>query len=433
MTLIAFAIMIVACSDNSVEKPKQKTKNTIEKSQDKPFNGVVKETKQAGFSPSLLANAEGVVMDKKSIKRLARETPIAKSLPEDRAGLYVTLSCPIGNMPGFDRRVVPMNVNILASDNNYIQMLQKTIHNSPDDVVMQEQIGEDGFIAVNLLGMDSAKFKILALDKRFDPAFVINHEWSRIILQKGKIVHKNYIMSQVWCDRENNRDIRGIMPQSYAIQYSSFDKTYDWARPAQTRPPVLMFYSRTTAKGAFKKVSAPEALNVDAVDIALDATHQPMVINNIQTEGRHKGSCKMPGYEFDLTIKTDAALGVKTITGMLNRKPIDCREAWVVYLPYTYDPEERFQNRQARSKLLRYLDSGTKVRSNCKMKEINKVMAGPATYPDDCMGSNITYTTVFSATKKPVMPWGFPHKFAKRGDLTVWETKKGEVPPTVLP
>ncbi len=430
-------------AEQASHKKNTKNKSSQKKSSRKKPNPT-RANKKAKFNSSLAKSAKGGrVLSKKQAKKFARKYPFFEPSPPPKgmARLYVTASCLIGNVPGYDLPVVPLQATVLITDKKYNSKLNayfvKRAYDSDDldDIFLQGDTDKNGRLDMRLIADDEVKIATIPSDKRFGDMDFMNKDWGSVKVRNGKIATVNYIISQADCDKGNNLPIRDIVPGSYQIQYSSFSKSYDWAKRAEIHATELMQYHRMAGDGVFEKVDAPTMFNQDKKDIKLNPAFAPIVINNIQTEHVVARECRSGDrlYTLKETTRVDAALGVKTIFGEANGHPYQCKEAWVTHFPYFYDPYKSVSNHSARETSLRILDEGYKLRSTCEAEDIRPSDTVPPSYPSGCMESDIFYVTIFTAEDKPPLTWGMPRKYGIRFDITRWEDVKGVVPRTLIP
>ena len=351
--------------------------------------------------------------------------------------LYVTISCKFGTIPGTDVSTMPINAYVAIVDEKYGEDITARMIAGEEnfDPFISDNIGEDGIIDFNFDEDRTYDIAVASMDERLElgPGNVSDHAWNRVKIKKGETLHKDFTMTQFWCDKD--RAIRGIEPSSYNIQVSSFGTDYDDTASAGFGVDK-QFYSRANSGGTFKYY-AHYGTNLSGKKRGpyLEDGRKSMIINNVQTEKRIKRVCGSEEDSLDMTIKSDGALGVKTYSGTIGGDIVNCAESYAAHYPFTYAENYRDANTPAVELYIRHVDShNNRQRSNCPAETLAKIDTPSIAYPGGCMESAIIHTNVFEAgSSSGVFPWGKLHKYSHRFDLTKLEEVKGKVPPTILP
>lgn len=356
-------------------------------------------------------------------------------LPEKATGdthIHVTISCHRGMIPGTNVTAIPINATVSVVDEKYFEDFSAAMgRGEGSNWFIREDTGEDGIIDIHFVENRKYDMSVIVMDKRFPNVMPSNHAWGRMKVQKGSTVHKNFVMTQAWCDKD--REIRGIDPTSYNIQVLDFPSDYDDIKIAgfgvQKR-----FYARANDSGNFKYY-ANYGAKFNGRKQGLYLQKKSMIITNVQSEKRIKRICGATG-NVDMTIKSDGALGVKTYSGTVDNEIIECKQAYSTYYPYTYADDYDGITTPDIEPNIRHVDSKNSLqRTTCPADISAKMGTAPVTYPGACLESTITHVNIFerdpSATK--VFPWGKLHQYSVRYDLTKPEEEVGKVPPTLLP
>ncbi len=359
-------------------------------------------------------------------------------LGKKKARLLITLSCRKGNLPGQSVSVMPIRAEVMLADNAYTEWLtQKSVDAIKKNIEAGEDVArynfevsvqgeEDGIVDFELLAQRPVRVAIIPNDPRFTlmPSTLSNHEWARPLIQNGKTAKFNLIMTQAWCDK--NHGIRRIEPDSYNIQVQGFSADYKSMKSAGFGVDKRFYFRENTGNETFLKGSLS-----NQVHLSENISH--MKINNVQSIWRIKRVCGNSADSLDMTVKADAALGVKSYDGSIGGNAVQCTEAWNTSYPFTYTRHGN-EDYPASELYLRAVDShNTRQRSTCDYKELAKINSPGPSYPEGCLESSVRHINVFEdAPGSGVFPWGKLHKYSWRIDLTKPEVVKGKVPPTIL-
>lgn len=371
-----------------------------------------------------------------SEQNAVKTSPLAKATPQAKGDtrIHVTMSCHRGTVPNTNLPSIPVDVYVVNIDKKFHdEFPNKLVTQENYNPFLQGTTGEDGFIDINLDEDRKYDISIAVMDKRYPNAIPSNYAWGKIKVQKGTTVHKNFVMTQAWCDKD--REIRDIDPASYNIQINDFSGDYDDISIAGFGVKKR-FYARENSAGAFKYyVNYRTNLNEKKRGVHLENGASSMVITNVQSLKHIKRICGTTR-NVDMIIKSDGALGIKTYSGTVDNEIIECKQAYSTHYPYTYANDYDGISTPDIEPNIRHVDTKNSLqRTSCPEDIGAKVASAPVTYPGACLESVITHTNVFeldpSASK--VFPWGKLHKYSYRYDLTKPEETKGKVPPTILP
>ena len=131
-----------------------------------------------------------------------------ESLPplQGNTRLYVTVSCKFGTIPGTGVSTMPINAYVAIVDKKYGEDITARMIAGEEnfDPFISDYIGEDGIIDFNFDEDRSYDVAVASMDERLGlgPGNVADHAWNRVKIKKGATLHKNFTMTQSWCDKD---------------------------------------------------------------------------------------------------------------------------------------------------------------------------------------------------------------------------------------
>lgn len=152
----------------------------------------------------------------------------AETKTNGNSHLNVTLSCQIGNLPGQDVRVMPINAFVAVKDKGYVEEAMAALGSDTQDTpFLQGETGEDGRISFTFNEDREYHVVVMPMDERFETqAFNIsNFSYKRVMIKRGETVQKNFVLAQAYCDKDGA--IRGIASSNFSVPGPAYTADYE--------------------------------------------------------------------------------------------------------------------------------------------------------------------------------------------------------------